>query len=79
MGALGNCGAVVAVLALLDAKMGGRPELLEVLRDGMVGVGGESGIVRVGDATVPFAIGDGVVWLRATHPIICKGKSTSIS
>ncbi len=35
---VGKWGVVAVVLALVDARMGGRPRLLEILRDGMGGV-----------------------------------------
>lgn len=38
LGTVGKWGAVAVALALVDAKMGGRPRLLEVLSDGMGGV-----------------------------------------
>ncbi|KAK4696481.1 hypothetical protein P7C71_g1447, partial [Lecanoromycetidae sp. Uapishka_2] len=38
LGTVGKWGAVAVLLALVDAKMGGQPRLLEVLRNGMGGV-----------------------------------------
>lgn len=38
LGTVGKWGAVAVVLALVDAKMGERPRLLDVVRDGMGGV-----------------------------------------
>lgn len=38
LGTIGKWGLLVVVLALVDARMGGRPRLLEVLQSGMSGV-----------------------------------------